>query len=124
MVHMVFGVELVPLDLQEVLVLRELLDPQDLREPQDPLVLRGLPEHLQRLLLLKAEVESHHHRTQTIKAVIHQELRLQTNPYLVVTSGAQLPMLAFVSVMQLNLPLSRHVLSYQKLNMVRAPEIL
>jgi len=118
---MVFGVELVPLDLQEVLVLRELLDPQDLREPrdpQDPLVLRDLPEPLQRLLLL------HRHETQTIKAVIHQELRLQTNPYLVVTSGAQLPMLAFVSVMQLNLPLSRHVLSYQKLNMVRAPEIL
>jgi hypothetical protein len=31
-------------------------------------------------------------------------------------------MRALVFVMQLNLPLSRHVLSYQKLNMVPEPE--
>jgi hypothetical protein len=128
---MVFGVELVPLDPQEVLDLRELLDLLDLREPReprDPLVLRdlqGLLEPLQRLLLLKAEVESHHHRIQTIKVAIHQELQIQTLVHcLVVTSGAQLPMLAFVSVMQLNSPLSHHVLSYQKLNMVQAPATL
>jgi len=127
MVHTVSEVELVLLDPQEVLVLRELLDPQDLREPReprDPLVLRDLPEPLQHLLLLKAEVESHRHETQTIRVVIHQELQLQTNLYLVVTSGAQLPMLAFVSVMQLNSPLSHHVLSYQELNMLQAPATL
>jgi len=121
MVHMVFGVELVPLDPQEVLVLRELLDLRDPREPRDPLVLRdlqGLPEPLQRLLPL------HRHETQTIRVAIHQELQIQTNPYLVAMHGAQLPMLALVFAMQLNLLLSRHVLSYQKLNMVRAPEIL
>jgi hypothetical protein len=124
MVHTVSEVELVLLDPQEVLVLRELLDPQDLREPRDPLDPQGLLEHLQHLLLLKAEVESHRHETQTIKVVIHQELQLQTNLYLVVTSGAQLPMLAFVSVMQPNSPLSHHVLSYQELNMLQAPATL
>jgi hypothetical protein len=124
MVHMVSEVRLDPPGPQEVLVLRELLDLLDLR---DPLVLRdppGLPEPLQHLLLLKAEVESHRHETQTIRVAIHQELQIQTNPYLVAMHGAQLPMLALVFAMQLNLPLSRHVLSYQKLNMVRAPEIL
>ena len=108
----------------DLLDLQELRDLQDLREPQDPQGLldlqdpQGLPEPLQRLLLL------HRHETQTIEVVIHQELQIQTNPYLVVTSGAQLPMLAFVSVMQLNLPLSHHVLSYQELNMVQAPATL
>ena len=119
--HMVSGVGLDLLDPQEVLDLQELLDPQDLREPRDR---RVLLEPLQHLLLLKAEVESHRHRTQTIEVVIHQELQIQMNPYLVVTSGAQLPMLAFVYVMQLNSPLSHHVLSYQKLNMVQAPATL
>jgi hypothetical protein len=90
----------------------DLLDHPDLPDPLD------LLEPLQHLLLLKVEVESHRHRTQTIKVVMHQELRLQTNPYLVAMRGAQLPMLAFVSVMQLNLPLSRHVLSYQEMSMV------
>jgi hypothetical protein len=121
MVHMVSEVRLDPPGPQEVLVLRELLDLLDLREPRDPLVLRdppGLPEHLQHLLPL------HRHETQTIRVAIHQELQIQTNPYLVAMHGAQLPMLAFVSVMQLNSPLSHHVLSYQKLNMVQAPATL
>jgi len=115
MVHMVSEVHLDRLGPQEA------LDLQDLQEPRDPLVLRdlqGLPEPLQRLLLL------HRHETQTIRVAIHQELQIQTNPYLEALSGTQLPMRALVFVMQLNLPLSRHVLSYQKLNMVRAPEIL
>jgi len=115
---MVSEVRLDPLGPQEVLDLRELLDLQD---PLDPLVLRdlqGLPEHLQHLLPL------HRHETQTIRVAIHQELQIQTNPYLEALNGMQLPMRALVFVMQLNLLLSRHVLSYQKLNMVRVPEIL
>ena len=115
MVHMVSEVRLDPPGPQEVLDLRELLD------LLDPLVLRdlqGLPEPLQRLLPL------HRHETQTIRVAIHQELQIQTNPYLEALSGTQLPMRALVFVMQLNLLLSRHVLSYQKLNMVRVPEIL
>jgi hypothetical protein len=112
---MVSEVRLDPPGPQEVLDLRELLD------LLDPLVLRdlqGLPEPLQRLLPL------HRHETQTIRVAIHQELQIQTNPYLEALSGTQLPMRALVFVMQLNLLLSRHVLSYQKLNMVRVPEIL
>jgi hypothetical protein len=112
---MVSEVRLDPLGPQEVLVLRELLDLQDLREPRDPLVLRdlqGLPEPLQRLLPL------HQHRFQTPKVVVHQELQILFH---LARSGTQLPMLALVFVMQLNLPLSRHVLSYQKLNMVPEP---
>jgi hypothetical protein len=113
---MVSEVRLDPLGPQEVLVLRELLDLQDLREPRDPLVLRdlqGLPEPLQRLLPL------HQHRLQTLKVVAHQELQILFH---LARSGTQLPMRALVFVMQLNLPLSRHVLSYQKLNMVPEPE--
>jgi hypothetical protein len=114
---MVFGVVLVPLDPQVVLDLRELLDLLVLREPRDPLVLRdlqGLPEPLQRLLLLKAEVESHRHRTQTIKVVP----RLLVDLLHLARSGGRPRRRALVSVMQLNLPLSRHVLSYQEMSMV------
>ena len=117
MAHTVSEVELVLLDPQEVLVLRELLDPQDLLVLRD---LQGLLEPLQRLLLLKAEVESHHHRTQTIKVVP----RLLVDLLHLARSGGRPRRRALVSVMQLNSPLSHHVLSYQKLNMVQAPVTL
>ena len=110
MVHMVSEVRLDPLDPQEVLDLRELLglpDPLVLRDPQD------LPEPLQRLLPL------HQHRLQTLKVVLHQELQILFH---LARSGTQLPMLAFVPVMQLNSLLSHRVLSYQELNMVPVPE--
>jgi hypothetical protein len=109
---MVSEVHLDRLGPQEVLDLRELLD---LREPRDPLVLRdlqGLLEPLQHLLLL------HQHRLQTLKVVPHQELQILFH---LARSGTQLPMLVFVPVMQLNSPLSHHVLSYQELNMVPEP---
>jgi hypothetical protein len=113
---MVSEVRLDPLAPQEALDLRELLDLLDLREPRDPLVLRdlqGLPEPLQRLLPL------HQHRLQTLKVIAHQELQILFH---LARSGTQLPMLAFVPVMQLNSPLSHHVLSYQELNTVPVPE--
>ena len=109
MVLMVSEVRLDPLGPQEV------LDRLGLLDLQDPLVLRdpqGLQEPLQHLLPL------HQHRFQTPKVVVHQELQILFH---LARSGTQLPMRALVFVMQLNLPLSRHVLSYQKLNMVPEP---
>jgi hypothetical protein len=104
------------LDRLDPLGPQEVLDRLGLLGLPDPLVLRdlqGLPEPLQRLLPL------HQHRFQTPKVVVHQELQILFH---LARSGTQLPMRALVFVMQLNLPLSRHVLSYQKLNTVPVPE--